>query len=77
MELEGTSGNIINLYTGGTGAEAGKLILNANVTTSGTGLNTIASFTGLGGSVAGIVDLNTGTHTFTVADTVARAPICS
>jgi fibronectin-binding autotransporter adhesin len=69
LELNGTAGNTINLGSDTTSTTAARLILKGDVTTSGTGLHTIASVGN--GTTKGIVDLNSGTRTFTVADTAS------
>ena len=70
LEMNGTTGNTINLASDTNSTTAARLVLSGNLTTAGTGLNTIAS-TGVG-ATKGYVDLGAaGSRNFTVADTVA------
>jgi len=80
----GASGGVLQLNSGGIGLEmssgatltlnsddavAGKLLLNGGVSTSGD--STVSISSGLALANAGIVDLNAGTRTFTVANGTA------
>jgi len=61
--------NTINLDSDATATDVGKLLLKGNVSTSGIGSALIANVLGGSSTTKGIVDLDGGVRTFTVAAT--------